>query len=104
MIAPASADFNPMKVKAYGPGLNKKGVMPNKWAEFTVDTKEAGIAPLHVTCLDVNCNPLEVQVMDNRDGTFGCRYMPKKPERHTVFVTYGSANIPDSPFRVSEIN
>ncbi|XP_064632236.1 filamin-A-like isoform X3 [Lineus longissimus] len=99
-IVPATADFNPTKVKAYGPGLEKTGVEPNRWAEFTVDCREAGTAPLKITCVDAQNNPIEVQVADNRNNTYSCRYIPKNVEKHTIYVSYGGCNIPNSPFRV----
>ena len=52
------------QVIAKGPGLEKNGVVTNKWAEFTVDCRSAGAkAPLHISCMDVDYNPVEVQVM-----------------------------------------
>ena len=42
-----------LQVTAYGPGLEKHGVVMNKWADFTVDTRAAGLAPLKVYCEDV---------------------------------------------------
>lgn len=47
----ADAAFFPptaFQVKAYGPGLEKTGVAVNKPAEFTVDAKSGGKAPLKV--------------------------------------------------------
>lgn len=38
----------PFKVKAHGPGLEKTGVAINKPAEFTVDARSGGKAPLKV--------------------------------------------------------
>lgn len=37
-----------LKVKAHGPGLEKTGVPVNKPAEFTVDARSGGKAPLKV--------------------------------------------------------
>ncbi|GFN93495.1 filamin-a-like [Plakobranchus ocellatus] len=89
------------KVIAKGPGLEKNGVVTNKWAEFTVDTRSAGgKAPLHISCMDVDYNPVEVQVKDNGNGTYACKYMPKKNVKHTVTITYGGVMIPKAPFRV----
>ncbi|XP_074644607.1 filamin-A-like isoform X5 [Tubulanus polymorphus] len=100
-IQPTSATCNPALVKAYGPGLRQSGVAPNVWAEFTVDTREAGTGKLNISCLDVNCNPLDVQVLDNRDGTYSCRYLPKKTVKHTILISFADTNIPESPFRVN---
>ncbi|KAK7101856.1 filamin-A-like isoform X2 [Littorina saxatilis] len=98
-IKPA-ADFNAGKVIAKGPGLEKTGVMVNKWAEFTVDAKLAGKAVLNITCVDVEYKTVEVQVKDNRDGTYSCRYNPSRNCKHTIIITYGHVCVPGSPFRV----
>lgn len=50
------------QVTAKGPGLERTGVVPNKYAEFTVDARAAGKAPLHISCMDVDYKPVEVQV------------------------------------------
>lgn len=44
--------------------------------------------------------PIDVQVSDNGDGTFYCVYVPTKPIKHTILVTWGQVNVPSSPFRV----
>ncbi|KAL8582065.1 hypothetical protein ACOMHN_028046 [Nucella lapillus] len=99
-IKPA-ADFNAEKVIAKGPGLEKNGAEPNKWAEFTVDTTAAGKAPLSIVGHDVDYKPIEVQVKDNKDGTYACRYMPTRPMKYTISVNYGGVAVPNSPFRVN---
>ena len=51
------------QVIASGPGLEKNGVVANKMTEFTVDTKACGSpAPTHVSCMDVDYKPVDVQV------------------------------------------
>uniref|UniRef100_A0A8C2SHS6 Calponin-homology (CH) domain-containing protein n=1 Tax=Capra hircus TaxID=9925 RepID=A0A8C2SHS6_CAPHI len=60
-IHPASGDYNPDLVQAYGPGLEKSGCIVNNLAEFTVDPKDAGKAPLKIFAqvkLDHNFSPL----------------------------------------------
>lgn len=44
---------------------------------------------------------MDVQVKDNGNGTYTCTYTPRKPVKHTVMVSWGGVNIPESPFRVS---
>ncbi|XP_013390089.1 filamin-A-like, partial [Lingula anatina] len=99
-IQPQTDLYDASKVTAYGPGLEKDGVVANSWAEFTVDTRKAGRAPLKITCYDKDYKEVEVQVVDNKDGTYSCRYMPKKFVKHTIFVVFGGCNIPNSPYRV----
>lgn len=90
------------KVRAEGPGLAPVGVLANANADFTVDTRPAGRpAPLSVTCFDGQTGaPVDLQCNDNRDGTHWCRYVPRKAGLHVVFVTFGGANAPGSPFHV----
>jgi len=99
-IRPMTGDFDPRRVEASGPGLQKTGVTVNKWAEFTVDTRRAGRAPLHIAAMDAEYNPVDVIVKDNKDGTFFCRYMPKRNVKHTIIISYGGVSIPNSPYRV----
>lgn len=88
------------QVIAKGPGLEKTGVVINKWAEFTVDTRSAGKATLNIQCMDVDYKAVEVQVKDNRDGTYSCRYMATRSVKHTISITYGKVAVANSPFRV----
>ncbi|XP_028923663.1 filamin-A isoform X3 [Ornithorhynchus anatinus] len=100
-IKTAPKDFYPEKVKARGPGLEKTGVAINKPAEFTVDAKNGGKAPLKVQVQDSEGSPVEVSVKDNGNGTYNCSYVPKKPVKHTAMVSWGGVNIPNSPYRVN---
>jgi len=54
-----------------------------------------------VSAQDGEGTPLDVQVRDNGNGTYACSYTPRKPIKHTVMVSWGGVNIPESPFRVS---
>ncbi|KAG7278458.1 hypothetical protein CRUP_038753 [Coryphaenoides rupestris] len=91
IVNPPGKDFYPDKVKAYGPGLQSTGLAVGKPTEFTVDAKQGGKAPLKIVA----------QVRDNGNGTYACSYTPRKPIKHTVMVSWGGVNIPESPFRVS---
>uniref|UniRef100_A0A8C6YKV6 Filamin A n=1 Tax=Naja naja TaxID=35670 RepID=A0A8C6YKV6_NAJNA len=100
-IKAAPKDFYPEKVKAHGPGLEKTGVAINKPAEFTVDARSGGKAPLKVQVQDSEGSPVDVSVKDNGNGTYNCSYLPKKPMKHTAMVSWGGVNIPNSPYRVN---
>ena len=80
--------------------MEKTGNTVNKWAEFSVDTRRAGKAELGITCIDAEYQNVDVIVTDNKDGTFWCRYMPKKSCKHVIIITYGGVNISTSPYRV----
>jgi filamin len=99
-IKPATPGFDAGKVIASGPGLEKNGVVVNKQTEFTVDTRQAGQAPLEVTAFDVDGTPVNVTVTDNKNGTYLCRYTATRTVKHTITITYGSVSIPKSPFKV----
>ncbi|XP_031800606.1 filamin-A isoform X2 [Sarcophilus harrisii] len=100
-IKTAPKDFYPEKVKARGPGLEKTGVAINKPAEFTVDAKNGGKAPLKVQVQDSEGFPVDVTVKDNGNNTFSCSYVPKKAVKHTAMISWGGVNIPNSPYRVN---
>ncbi|XP_075690052.1 filamin-B isoform X2 [Rhinoderma darwinii] len=100
-IQPAHGDFSPDKVKAYGPGLEKSGCIVNNPAEFYVDPKDAGTAPLKIFAQDVEGNPVEINTKSKPDGTYVCSYNPVKPIKHTIAVTWGGVGVPNSPFRVN---
>uniref|UniRef100_A0A5F8HCN6 Filamin A n=1 Tax=Monodelphis domestica TaxID=13616 RepID=A0A5F8HCN6_MONDO len=100
-IKAAPKDFYPEKVKARGPELEKTGVAINKPAEFTVDAKNGGKAPLKVQVQDSEGSPVDVTVKDNGNNTYSCSYVPKKAVKHTAVVSWGGVNIPNSPYRVN---
>lgn len=67
--------------------------MDRKWCAHLLD----------VVCLlfqDAEGFPIDIQISDNGDGTFFCVYVPTKPIKHTIIVTWGDVNVPNSPFRV----
>uniref|UniRef100_A0A8D1C2U3 Filamin B n=1 Tax=Sus scrofa TaxID=9823 RepID=A0A8D1C2U3_PIG len=100
-IHPASGDYNPDLVQAYGPGLEKSGCIVDNLAEFTVDPKNAGKAPLKILAQDGEGQPIDIQMKSRMDGTYACSYTPVKPIKHTIAVVWGGVNIPNSPYRVN---
>lgn len=96
--------FFTLKVEAYGPGLQKSGVVMGQPTDFTIDCRKAGgHAPLDVSVMDENCKPVDVKVVDLKDGTYKATYKPTKTNKHTVQVNYGGVAIPKSPFRVRKL-
>jgi len=93
-------NFDPKKVNAYGPGLESTGQLIDKPTEFTVETHNAGEAPLRVQAIDQDYQPIDVQVRNNGNGTYTCRYTPRNSNRHCISIDYGGVAIPKSPFRV----
>ncbi|XP_030622681.1 filamin-C-like isoform X2 [Chanos chanos] len=99
-ILPAASDVFPEKVKAYGPGLAPTGVIVNKPTEFTIDAREAGNGKLKIYAQDAEGCVIDIKISDRGDGTFHCVYVPTKPIKHTIIISWGNVNVPNSPFRV----
>ncbi|XP_023712514.1 filamin-A isoform X3 [Cryptotermes secundus] len=95
-----STDYYPDKVECFGPGVQRDGVSKGQRAQFTIDTRRAGSAPLDVQVLDANYNNIDVNVRSNGDGTYTAEYVPKTGSRHTVQVNYGGVATHNSPHRV----
>ncbi|XP_053718006.1 filamin-C isoform X4 [Synchiropus splendidus] len=100
-ILPAAGDVFPEKVKCYGAGLEPIGCIVNKPADFSIDTRGAGRGELKIYAQDAEGFPIDIQITDNGDGTFFCVYIPNKPIKHTIIITWGEVNVPSSPFRVT---
>ncbi|XP_062843022.1 filamin-B isoform X2 [Trichomycterus rosablanca] len=89
------------QVKAYGPGLQKTGVIINKPAEFTVEAKDAGMGALKITAQNLDGEPIDVKVKNKGNDVYSCSYTPTSAVKHTVAVTWGGVSVPNSPFRVN---
>uniref|UniRef100_A0A8C9JJW8 Filamin C n=1 Tax=Panthera tigris altaica TaxID=74533 RepID=A0A8C9JJW8_PANTA len=100
-IQPAAPDCFPDKVKAFGPGLEPTGCIVDKPAEFTIDARAAGKGDLNLYAQDADGCPVNIMVIPNGDGTFRCSYVPTKPIKHTIIISWGGVNVPKSPFRVN---
>ncbi|XP_041442540.1 filamin-C isoform X2 [Xenopus laevis] len=100
-ILPASNKGFPEKVKAYGKGLEPTGCIVEHPAEFTIDARAAGTAELKIYAQDAEGSPIDIKIKDNGDNTYVCVYVPTKPIKHTIIITWGGVNIPNSPYRVS---
>lgn len=71
--------------------MQRDGVSKGQRAQFTIDTRRAGSAPLDVQVLDANYNNIDVNVRSNGDGTYTAEYVPKTGSRHTVQVNICSS-------------
>ena len=96
----AKKGFDPKKVKAYGPGL-EKGIChePN---QFTIETRNAGKGDLGLSIE----GPAEAKMTckDNRDGSCNVDYVPTVPGKYDIFVKLEDKNIPGSPFNVPVVD
>ncbi|XP_066973718.1 filamin-A isoform X16 [Macrobrachium rosenbergii] len=93
-------DYYPEKVKCKGPGLERNGVVSGRLTDFHVDTRAAGDAPLDVTVMDANYQPVKLDAKDNKNGTYDFSYRPTRGNKHTVQVSYGGVATENSPYRV----
>ncbi len=86
----------PARVKVYGDGLVK--ALTDRPAEFVVDMRESGAAPLGIRIE----GPVEAQIdcIDNENGTCACRYVAREPGQYYVHVLYNELPVQGSPFPV----
>ena len=66
------------KCSAKGPGVEPKGLVVKKPADFTVFTQGAGAGKLGVSVWGPGKVEEEVIVQDNGDHTYSCQYFPPK--------------------------
>lgn len=76
------------KCYAKGPGIEPKGLVVKKPADFTVFTQGAGRGRLGVTVLGPGKVEQEVSVRDNDDHTYSCQYVPMKQGRLNLATFY----------------
>jgi filamin len=108
------------KCRAYGRGIQPKGVRTGDVAEFRVITKDAGEGVLKVTVTGpgkayispkghYSVSPLFLadgadifcRTTQSNSTTYECSYMPNRTGNYTVSITYGGAPIFKSPFPVA---
>jgi hypothetical protein len=95
------------QTRMYGPGLERAQV--NAPATFVVETRNRQGKPVlsggHPFKLVVDGpspgqSPEIQSIVDNHDGTYTCKYVPKVSGFHTVRVTLHGENVAQSPVRV----
>lgn len=81
------------------------GIKPNvhvgEECSITVDTHEAG--PGAVTCRIRSAvgNDLDIDLVDNEDGTFNVYYTPHNPGNYVIKIKFGGQDIPGGDFVVT---
>ncbi|XP_028810279.1 filamin-C isoform X8 [Denticeps clupeoides] len=98
-----SKTLHPKRAKAYGPGIEPRGNMVLKPAEFVVETVEAGLGEVLVYVEDPEGHTEEVRVIPNNDKnrTYSVVYLPKVEGLHKVKVLFAGQDIDRSPFTVN---
>lgn len=88
--------LHPLKGAGIGPTIQI-----GEQTVITVDAKAAGKGK--VTCSV--CTPegaeLDVDVVENEDGTFDIFYTAPQPGEYVICVRFGGEHIPNSPFQVT---
>ncbi|TFJ96769.1 Filamin-C [Platysternon megacephalum] len=88
------------KVLCSGPGLTPGVVRASVPQTFSVDTSQAGVAPLQVKVQGPKGVVEPVEVVDNADGTQTVSYVPSREGPYSIAVHYGDQEVPRSPFKV----
>ncbi|VDD75477.1 unnamed protein product [Mesocestoides corti] len=97
------ADLNVDKIKAYGPGLQPKGVFKDCLTKFIVDAREidtVGQEPVSAIVKAPDGRRFASNVVNNHDGTYLVTYSTIMEGQHAIEVSYGGVQIPSSPFMV----
>lgn len=89
--------------RAYGPGLQKEGLMQCQPAEFKVDAPEDTEDTLEVRVIgpDGEFLPADnVKITPRSKGKWECEYNPEEPGEYKVLVMLGGFHVPGSTFTV----
>ncbi|NWZ45799.1 FLNC protein, partial [Brachypodius atriceps] len=97
--AAVTAPFDPAKVTASGPGLERGRA--GEAAAFSVDCSQAGEAELTIEIRSEAGVKAEVLVQNNRDGTYAITYTPACAGAYTITINYGGLPVPNCPVRVT---
>ncbi|CAF2157131.1 unnamed protein product [Rotaria magnacalcarata] len=88
------------KCRAYGRGIQPKGIRTGDVAEFRVFTKDAGEGVMKALVAGPEGLEIPCRITKDNSTTYTCGYVPTRIGPHTVNITYGGAHIPKSPFPV----
>ncbi|XP_056338631.1 filamin-C isoform X1 [Oenanthe melanoleuca] len=97
--AAVTAPFDPAKVTASGPGLERGRA--GEAAAFSVDCSQAGEAELTIEIRSESGIKAEVLVHNNRDGTYAITYTPASAGAYSITINYGGLPVPNCPVRVT---
>lgn len=65
-----------------------------------MDAKAAGKGKVTCTVCTPDGAELDVDVVENEDGTFDIFYTAPQPGKYVICVRFGGEHIPNSPFQV----
>lgn len=67
---------------------------------ITVDAKAAGKGKVTCKVSTPDGAELDVDVVENADGTFDIYYTAPEPGKYVITIRFGGEHIPNSPFHV----
>lgn len=67
---------------------------------ITVDAKAAGKGKVTCKVLTPQGMEVDMDVVENHDGTFDIYYTAPEPGKYVITIRFGGQNIPKSPFHV----
>lgn len=67
---------------------------------ITVDAKAAGKGKVTCTVSTPDGAELDVDVVENHDGTFDIYYTAPEPGKYVITIRFGGEHIPNTPFHV----
>lgn len=67
---------------------------------ITVDAKSAGKGKVTCKVLTPQGMEVDMDVVENHDGTFDIYYTAPEPGKYVITIRFGGQNIPKSPFHV----
>lgn len=67
---------------------------------ITVDAKAAGKGKVTCKVMTPEGVELDMDVVENHDGTFDIYYTAPEPGKYVITIRFGGQNIPKSPFNV----
>ncbi|OWK49688.1 Filamin-A, partial [Lonchura striata] len=87
------------KCTVTGPGLGPT-IQLGEQTLITVDAKAAGKGKVTCSVCTPDGSEVDVDVVENPDGTFDIFYTAPQPGKYVICVRFGGEHIPNSPFQV----
>lgn len=83
-----------------GPGIGPN-IQTGEQTLVTVDAKAAGKGKVTCSVSTPDDTEVDVNVVENEDGTFDIFYTAPQPGKNNIYVRFGGELIPNSPFQVT---
>ncbi len=90
--------------RAYGPGLQKDGLLQMQPAPFKVDAPADTLDALEIRVIGPEGDFLpsdKVKVVPREKGKWECEYLPEEPGEYKILVMLGGFHVPGSVFTVT---